>query len=65
MTIISWNDIKLREDNGCLTLSIFIHGKTCAFGHRHHRFGRNSVKYLMALHLKCAFWKIFVSYITL
>lgn len=54
MTVIHWNDIKLRQLNGCCILRIFIKQKKIAFIYHSHRFGRNSGKYLIALHLKCA-----------
>lgn len=53
-TAIHWNGIKLRQHNGCCHLKIFICEKEIPFGHRGHRFRRNSGKYLTTLRLKCA-----------
>lgn len=55
-TIIHWNDMKLRQHNGCYSLKIFFYGKILTYvsiGHHSHGFARHSRIYLIALGLKC------------
>lgn len=57
--IIHCNHIKLRQNNDCCHLKIFIHKKVFAFGRCNHRFGSNSGEYLTALLFEVCHWKMF------